>query len=75
VNVLIIGVALADIAGQAVHSQVHLAQANSLGYPLLPKDADGFAGVGFVSRNKARGLHKHAATAAAGVVYLALVWV
>ena len=38
VEVLVVGVALADVARQAVDGQVHLAQAHGLGDALLAVD-------------------------------------
>ena len=67
VQVLVVGVALADVAGQAVHGQVHLAQAHGLGHPLLAVDAELGAGALLVLLDEAGALHEHAARAAGRV--------
>ena len=48
VDVLVVGVALPDVAGQAMHRQVHLAEADGLGGLLLPVDRDLGVGVSLV---------------------------
>ena len=67
VKIFIVGIALADIAAQPVHRQVHLGQAHGFGYPLLAVDADGVTAVFTVLLDKAGTLHKHAAGAAGRV--------
>ena len=52
VQVFVVGVALADVAGQTVHGEVHLAQAHGLGHLLLAVDAQLGAGILFVFRRQ-----------------------
>ena len=52
VQVFVVGVALADVAGQTMHGEVHLAQAHGLGHLLLAVDAQLGAGVLLVFRRQ-----------------------
>jgi len=67
VQILIVGVALADIAGEPVHGQIHLVQAHGLGHPLLAIDTDVAAGAALMLCHKPGALHEHAAGAAGGL--------
>jgi len=66
-DVFVVGVGLANIAGQAVYCQVHTAEAHGLGGLLLPIDGDFVGGVLLVVLHEAGALHKHAARTAGGV--------
>ena len=66
-DVFVIGVALSDVAGQAVDGQVHAAQAHGLGDLLLAEDADFGVGVAPAALDELAALHEHAAGAVSGV--------
>ena len=65
--VLVIAVALADIAGQPVHGEVHAAEADGLGDALLAEQGDLICRVLAVALDEVGALHEHAARAAGGI--------
>ena len=67
VDVLVVGVAPADVARQAVDGQVHLAEPYRGPHPLLTVDADLGVGVPLAFADKAGALYEHAAGATGGV--------
>ena len=73
VAILVVGVALADVAAEAVHGQIHLAQPYRLAHFLLPVDADGAARAAFMARDEIRALHEHATGAVGRIVDAALI--
>ena len=71
-QIFIVGIALADVAGQAVDGQVHLAQPDRFGHLLLAVDGELGAGVLLVLRDETGALDEHAAGAAGRVEDAAL---
>ncbi len=73
VDVVVVGVAFADIPLQAVDGEIHLRQPHGVSGLLLPEAGEFIAGTVVVLFNKGGALHKHAARATGGVKHLAVV--
>lgn len=67
VQVLVVGVAVLDVALQPVHGQVHAGEADVSIDTLLPVDAEFRAGVPFVLLHEAGALHEHPPRTAGGI--------
>ncbi len=74
-DVVVVGVALADIALQTVDGEIHLGQAHSIAGLLLAEAGEFVTGsafpMGVVLFNKGSALYEHAARAAGRVKHLA----
>ena len=66
-DVFVVAIALADVAGEAVDGEVELAEANRLGGLLLTVDADRLDGILAVAFDELCALDEHSATATGGV--------